>query len=139
MNQAQVKEDKSLWDKFWLDSYFELGGTSKESGSKGCPKTAAYGLWNTGFIKGKSRPFRNWKIDEIKNHYGKNTAYAAIAVYLLRLGWDQSDISGLWDEVRRIYMSKFHDTPAQKDQGAARVTAILFQEGQISSTQNIEL
>ncbi len=52
------------WGKAWRKSYFELGGTSLKSASKGCPKAAAFGLWKLGLIQSAGLPLRSMSITE---------------------------------------------------------------------------
>ncbi|NVM56556.1 MAG: hypothetical protein HWN51_00330 [Desulfobacterales bacterium] len=127
------QDDSQTWNRFWLQAYVELGGISENSGSKVCPKSAAYGLWRLGRIAGSGKPFQNWPIGRVKEELGKNVAYAVLALDLLEVGWGPEDIESLWIEVRRLYRQKLADTPARTQQGAVKVASILFSEGQIVS------
>ena len=125
--------DSDTWNRFWLRTYTELGGASENSGSKGCPRSAAYGLWRLGRIVGSGKPFQNWSIRKVKERLGKNAAYAVLALDLLEVGWEAKDIEGLWIEVRRLYQQELDETPARTQQGAITVASVLFSEGQIVS------
>lgn len=130
---AIAQDDRQTWSRAWLQAYVELGGTSENSGSKACPRSAAYGLWRLGRIAGSGKPFQNWPIERVREELGKNAAYAVLALDLLEVGWQPKDIESLWIEVRRLYRQKLADTPARTQQGAVKVASILFSEGQIVS------
>jgi len=130
MNRSD-KKDSDTWDKCWVETYRELGGQSEESGSKGCPKHAAFGLWRLGYVIGSNVPYHPRSLTSIKQEYGKNTAYAAIAVDLLERGQAASTDEQLWQQVRGIYQQALRDKPAASNQGAVKVAQILFDEGHL--------
>ncbi|MDQ9168810.1 hypothetical protein Q8A64_00130 [Oxalobacteraceae bacterium R-40] len=132
MNQKGT-HSKAHWNETWLDTYFELGGKSKESGAKPCPKAAAYGLWLFGYLCEGKRPFYNiWTADRDNLRLGKNknAAYAAIAVELLTQG-APSQIGKLWPMVQAEYAKRTGHSPAGSEQGEIRLVAGLFQDRQI--------
>ena len=81
MNKAG-KQDSQSWNDYWFETYKELGGQSEESGTKGCPKHAAYGLWRLGRIKETNIPYHHQAINSINQEYGKNAVYAILALDL---------------------------------------------------------
>lgn len=132
MNEAGV-DSIADWNDYWFESYWELGGRKKSSGSKDCPKYAAYGLWHLGLIARGGRPPQDWPIERVQQELGKNVTYAVLALRLLKKGYDPEDIRGLWSRIREIYQATFVDAPARNEQGAVRVASILFLQGQIVS------
>ena len=129
------KDDSKTWSRFWLQVYSELGGTSENSGLKGCSKSAAYALWRLGRIAGSKRLFENWTIEQVQEEFGKNAVYAILTLDLLETGWEPRDLKSLWAEVKRLYGEKLSQAPALSEQGAVKVATILFSEGQIVSNQ----
>lgn len=130
---AERKSDFASWSEFWLETYFELGGTKKSSGSKQCPQHAAYPLWQLGRISGSGRPTQDRTLQEVNREFGKNAAYAILALNLLEAGWPSEDTDTLWSEVKRLYRQNLSEPPAQSQQGAVTIVSILFAEGQIVS------
>lgn len=133
MNQAG-KQDVGSWEIFWLETYFELGGKSKSSGSKGCPAHGAYGLWQLGRVKGCNLPYQSTPLRIINQTYGKNAAYAAIALDILTETPLISD-DDLWWKVQENFYRQIHERPAESQQGAVTVARILFEEGEIITSQ----
>ena len=130
--EATHATDTSTWAKHWADSYWALGGRSS-SGSKGCPRSAAYALWYLGWLKGSARPPLDWPIQRIAGHLGKNAAYAVIAAQALtRQGFAQSH-SALWERVRSEFQRETGQTAAQSEQGAVKVAIRLFTDGVLVS------
>jgi len=125
------KNDLQSWSYYWFETYKELGGQSKESGTKGCPQHAAYGLWRLGHIKGTNNPYQQKPIHHIIREFGKNAAYAVLALDLLEAQKVARDNTVLWIQVKDQYREAVHEEPAKSQQGAITVVAILFQEGQI--------
>ncbi|WNM56382.1 DUF6979 family protein [Candidatus Nitrospira allomarina] len=82
-NNAVGNDDMETWSKFWLKTYKDLGGNSDNSGSKECPKYAAYGLWRLGRISNSGKGFQNWTLERINEKLGKNATYAVFALDLL--------------------------------------------------------
>ena len=130
MNNAG-KRDYPSWSKYWLETYFELGGQSEESGTKECPQHAAYGLWRLGRIKETNVPFQQMAINLINLEYGKNAVYAIIALDLLENKQAERTKAGLWRQVQSLFKLRVHQNPAISQQGAVTVAEILFTEGQI--------
>lgn len=123
--EAIATDDKKTWGKLWLKTYCELGGVSRYTGLKECPKCAAYGLWFLGQISGSKRPLQNWSIRQIREELGKNAAYATLAINVLN---KNDAISGraLWQEVQSLYQRKLSENPANSDQGAVTLTKLLY-------------
>lgn len=130
MNKAG-KQDSQSWNDYWFETYKELGGQSEESGTKGCPKHAAYGLWRLGRIKETNIPYHHQAINSINQEYGKNAVYAILALDLLEKYQDSGNKTNLWNQVREQYKKAFHEEPAISQQGAISVALALFEEGQI--------
>lgn len=126
-------DDKKSWDMYWYKSYEELGGKSESTGTKGCPKKAAYGLWYLGYVSNTNRPFKNLSIQKINDEFSKNVAYAVLAVDLLNKGWKSNNITSLWQEVKNQYRNTLKKEPAKSNQGAVTVAVQLFQEGRIQN------
>jgi hypothetical protein len=125
------KSDIQSWSYYWFETYKELGGRSKESGTKGCPQHAAYGLWRLGRIKGANIPYQEKSIHPINQEFGKNAAYAVLALDLFEAQKAARDNTALWIQVQEQYRKAVHEEPAKSQQGAITVAAILFEEGQI--------
>lgn len=130
MNQLGAN-DLRIWNQKWLESYFELGGHSKNSGSKDCPKHAAYGLWRLGFLVNGGVTKRYIYIKGIDSRFGKNATYAVLALQFLERGYDPYDIPSLWAEVQSKYREVIKEEPAKSNQGAVTIAAILYREGYI--------
>lgn len=127
------KRDILSWGDYWYKTYKELGGQSDESGSKGCPQHAAYGLWRLGRIKGTSIIYQDRAIEVVNQEYGKNAAYAVLALALLKKRQFYNNEAMLWSQVQDLYRKTVHEEPAQSQQGAVKVAKILFEEGFIVS------
>ena len=80
------RDDAQTWNDCWYDAYVALGGRSKESGNKGCPRAAARGLWLLGRLRDGQRPLLSWNVAEVYRELGKNAAYASITADLLGAG-----------------------------------------------------
>jgi hypothetical protein len=125
------KSDIQSWSEYWFETYKELGGLSINSGTKGCPLHGAYGLWRLGRIKDGNIPYQQQTIHFINQEFGRNAAYAAIAIGLLEERKAARSEIDLWIQVRELYKSKIHEEPAISEQGEVRVAKILFEEGHI--------
>lgn len=134
------KDDFPTWSDFWFLTYKDLGGKSESSGAKECPKHAAYGLWRLGRISNSGQSFQNWTLEKINQEYGKNTAYAILALDLIekqrgkrdtKNDWSESE---LWSNVQELYQQKLRILPAESSQGAVKIALFLFMEGRIVST-----
>jgi len=113
--------DKTVWDNCWIKIYKDLGG-KKTSGEKGCPKNAAYGIWQLGLVNDPTN-ISNINIKDVKKEYGKNTAYAVLAFKQLN---NNNSKKNIWKEVKKEYKSLFNEDTAKKDQGAVRIAIILY-------------
>lgn len=125
------RSDIQSWRSYWFETYKELGGRSKDGGTKGCPQHAAFGLWRLGRIKGANIPYQEKSIRHINQEFGKNAAYAVLALGLFEDQKAASDNAALWIQVQELYRRSVHEEPAKSQQGAITVAAILFEEGQI--------
>ncbi len=123
--------DIGSWCDFWYETYEELGGNSIESGTKSCPKHAAYGLWRLGRIKNTAIPYQEGLLAETIRKYGKNTAYAELALELLEQQSIEINARSLWSQVQALYRKKLKDEPAKSQQGAITIALTLFDEDQI--------
>jgi hypothetical protein len=124
-------EDVGAWNRHWLATYRELGGKSKASGSKGCLRKAAYGLWRLGRVAAGGKQYQNSSLDTVNREFGKNATYALLTLRFLADGRNPDAFETLWSEVKREYRLKFRDQPADSEQGALRLTCSLFKEGQL--------
>ncbi len=125
------RRDIHSWGAFWLETYTELGGRSDSSGSKECPKHAAYGLWMMGMIKDSGIASKPTGVKVVNQEFGRNATYAVLALDLLRKqpkGWTDT---GLWKTVQDAFRNAIHEEPAISSQGAVKIARILFEEGQI--------
>jgi len=130
--EAAGVEDSGSWSSFWVETYDALGGASS-SGGKPCPRSAAYGLWYLGWLKGSKRPPLGWSVSEIREKLGKNAAYAAIAFRLLRQGPRPQPVDQLWKSVGRESKRETGDTAADTEQGAVTLATALFLEGRLEA------
>jgi len=130
MNRAG-RRDIHSWSVYWLETYYELGGQSEASGSKGCPMHAAYGLWRLGRIKDTNIPYQLVEITHINQEYGNNAAYAILALGILENKQAAASKAGLWRQVQDLYKIRIHQEPAISQQGAITVTTALFEEDQL--------
>ena len=118
------------WNRFWEETYFELGGKSYSVAHKGCPKKAGYTLWYLGRIKGSNRERVEMPIDEVTNRCSKNGAYAILGQEIL----DKSpnlNSSQLFLKIQSAYKKRTNDEPAASDQGGPTLTWILFNAGML--------
>lgn len=127
------KRDVQSWSNYWLETYYELGGQSDKSGSKDCPLYAAYGLWRLGRIKETNVPYQLMAINHINQEYGRNAAYAILALDLLEKHQADKTNAGLWRQVQDLFKIRVHQEPAHSQQGSINVAVTLFEEGQIVS------
>ena len=126
---AAGKADVKTWDRFWLQTYQELGGKSETSGSKRCPRAAAFGLWTLGRLRGSGRDPRAWTLDQVNHDLGSNAAYAVIAADLLAK--DATISQGLlWKMVRTTYEQHTRREPATLEQGEMKIVLALFRAHQ---------
>ena len=131
--QVNSSDEKQRWNEYWLEAYFSLGGTKSNTGSKPCPKAAAYGLWYLGRIVGSNRTKLKWSIEQIRKHLGKNAAYAEMAIGLLEQK-DYGSVHALWQEVQFLYQQKLSEKPAHSEQGEIALTMLLYKAGLITAS-----
>jgi hypothetical protein len=126
---AVGKDDIETWNECWFQTYKDLGGQSHNSGTKACPKHAAYGLWYLGRITNGGKAFRSWTIEKVNQELGKNAAYAVLALEILtrepEMIYFQSD---LWSQVQRLYLQKIGEPAALSQQGQMTIILGLFTE-----------
>jgi hypothetical protein len=129
---AQDRQDPQTWNSNWLRSYEELGGTSRASGAKGCPRAAAYGLWRMGLIAGGGVPRSELTIQQVEEKYTRNAAYVAIAASRIS---KQGNLEArdLWDIVRAEYREQTGREPADSEQGEIRLVVALSRAGHMQS------
>ncbi len=122
-------EKGTAWNCAWKKTYFELGGKSRESGSKFCPMNGAEVLYRLGRIKGSGQPFRNPELKEIWN-FSTNGAYAILALEYIA---EKPDIfrSELWPRIQERIRSELGEEPAKFNQGAPTVAYKLWHLGLI--------
>jgi hypothetical protein len=114
-------DDREIWNQCWHDEYKALGGIAK-SGTKPCPRGAAYGLWYVGRLRSGQRPLIQLTAKEIyrNKELGKNAAYAVIAASLLDTIRFHSDTE-LWSAVQSEFKRHTGDDPAISNQGGVRL------------------
>jgi len=122
----------SEWNGAWERTYFELGGKKRSSGTKGCPKKAAYTLYYLGRITGTNRPCLDWSYQKIKNELSKNGVYAILAVELLKKDPDLN-LHDLWLRIKEKYKTELNDEPAESNQGGSTVAFKLFHNKKLIS------
>ena len=129
LNTIEKVEKGTDWICAWRETYFELGGRSKESGSKFCPMKGAETLYRLGRIKGSGQPFRNPELKEIWN-YSTNGAYAILALEYIS---EKPDISRseLWTRIQDRIRAELDEEPAKFNQGAPTVAYKLWHLGLI--------
>ena len=126
-------ESSSEWNKFWEETYFELGGKSACSACKGCPKKAGYTLWYLGRIKESNRERVEMSIVDVKNNrrFLKNGAYAILGQEILSKSPTPLTKSDLFSKIQNEYREGTEDDPAKSDQGGPTLTWILFKAGML--------
>ena len=122
--------DERTWNRCWYKTYEELGGSSKTSGNKGCPRAAARGLWMLGRLRRGGRSFQARDAYEVyqDQDLGKNAAYAVIAADLLAAG---ASASGLWSRVQSEFKRLTGDDSADSEQGEVRLVVALFRNQEL--------
>ena len=121
------KQDASSWNKYWEETYFELGGKNQYAACKGCPKKAAYTLWYLGRIKNSGRERINISIDEVRKNISKNGAYSILGQELLEKNPNLSKAL-LFKEIQIEFKKRTNEMPAKSNAGAPTITWILFKE-----------
>lgn len=119
-------EAPEIWSNCWYDTYEKLGGKSKNSGTKGCPMCAAYGLWYLGRVVDSVQTCKDWEITRINHELGKNAAYAVLSLEILRQQGGTTSRQALWAEVRKLYQQKLNEEAAKSEQGQIKITLALF-------------
>ena len=117
------------WRSAWVETYREIGGKSKFSGEKGCPREAAKTLYELGRLKNGDLPFRDYEIPELWNH-SRNGAYAILATRLLQVSPHLSKTS-LWREIQEAVRRDVGDEPARTNQGGPTLAYQLWHLGLI--------
>jgi hypothetical protein len=123
--------ERSDWNRYWYETYRELGGGSEESGKKGCPCAGAYGLWFLGRTPRSGRPHLGWSVSQVRERLGKNAAYAVIAAKAHRAN-SQLSPRERWAVVRATFEREAGGRAAGCDQGEVRVAVALSEEGLLS-------
>ena len=122
--------DAVTWNKCWYETYTQLGGTSKTSGTKPCPRAAARGLWILGRLRRGGRPLQTRSVVEVYRELSKNAAYAVIAADLLAGDASRSS-SALWRSVQSEFTRLTGDIPAESEQGEVRLVIALFRQQEL--------
>ena len=123
-------DDAETWNRCWYEEYQALGGTSYESGSKGCPRAGARGLWYVGRLRHGQRPLLVWPVDEVYRRLTKNAAYSVITADLLATRQGASP-STLWPLVRDEFRRLTGEEPAGSEQGEVRLVVALHRSGEL--------
>jgi len=82
-----------------------------------------------GRISNSGKAFQNWTLERVNKEFGKNAAYAVLALDLLESKRDWSKTE-LWSKVQESYRQKIGGPSANSEQGAIRISLGLFSEGQ---------
>ena len=139
-------EEGMSWNASWYATYLKLGGKSKDSGTKSCPRSAAKTLYEFGRIKDKNGglPFRDCDVSEMWDHpdCGRNGAYAILATRLLckypklrrTAPWPEIK-KALWPEIQEVVRCEVEfdddDGPASNENDEVRLTWQLWHLGLI--------
>lgn len=115
------------WNSAWRHTYAELGGTSEESGKKGCPMAAARTLYELGRIAGHGS-VRKIPLSRVSREYSKNGAYAIAAIECLKVDPTQS-LTSLWRAIQERIRVETGEEPAVSNQGGPTLTYKLWQLG----------
>jgi hypothetical protein len=121
--ESQKYYGPDAWEKAWQETYFELGGRSEYSGSKGCPQKGAYTLYLLGRIKGTKRKYLQWDYRQILD-VSKNGVYAVMAIDILK-ETPNIPLSKLIDKIKEKYDEEFGEIPSP-DPGAPTIAYKLF-------------
>ena len=122
MVRARTVERRD-WARFWFDTYRELGGTSRTSGTKGCPRSAAYGLWFLGRVAGADRPRLCWPLQRVMDELGRNAAYAILAMDFASEA--RGELTQTWQQVQQEFRKSTGKEPARSEQGEVRLALAL--------------
>ena len=117
------------WNRFWEETYFDLGGEKDYCARKGCPKKAGYTLWYLGRIERSNRERVEMSIDEVKQ-LSKNGAYAILGQEILSES-PNLDKTNLFRRIQIEYRRRTNDEPSSSDQGGPTLTWILFKAGML--------
>jgi len=90
-------------------------------------------VWYLGWLKRSKRRALSWSINEVRDELGKNAAYSAIAVRLLRQRARPKPVDQLWKSVRREFERETGETAANTEQGAVTLATALFLEGRLKT------
>ena len=117
------------WDEAWLSTYLEIGGRSRSSGVKSCPKAAARTLYEFGRIRDSGRAYLDYDIGELWDR-SRNGAYAMLAIRLLAED-PKLDKAQLWEQIREAVRRETSDKPAVSNQGGPTLAFQLWHLGLI--------
>lgn len=130
----------SEWNDVWYEVYQEIGGKSKSSGNKVCPRSAVKALWFLGLLLCSDRKYVNWSYEKIKNskelsdHNIKNGIYSLMALEILenKQKDDLFSIKQIWVQIKEMYLKYFpDDTFPATEQGEITITYKLWYFDQI--------
>ena len=117
------------WSEAWLSTYLEIGGRSRSSGTKSCPRAAARTLYECGRIRDAGRVYLDCDIGDLWDG-SRNGTYAMLAIRLLREDpW--LDKARLWARVREAVRRETGDEPAVSNQGGTTLAFQLWHLGLI--------
>ena len=127
---TKVKDRKMAWNDAWYETYCELGGKSESSGKKPCPKNAARVLYETGRLSDTDLDVKSCSLRHIWKTDSRNGAYALMAVNHLCEN-PQCACDVLIKEVHKMAIKTFGTAP-KSDQGAVKITYLLWKAGEIN-------
>jgi hypothetical protein len=117
------------WNSAWQQTYFELGGTSKETARKPCPMVAARTLYELGRVSSYGEIQEVALIKVLENH-SKNGAYAIAAIDCLNHD-STLTLMSLWSQVQERVRAELGVEPAISNQGGTTLTYKLWHLGML--------
>ncbi len=132
LGTINLVEHGQEWNDAWYSIYKNLGGTSENSGLKGCPMNGAKTLYLLGRIKGGKRPYLSPTLQEIWNNYSKNGAYAILALDFLSRNPD-IELEYMWGQIREKIIADLQEQPAMNNAGGPTVAFKLWHLGMIET------
>ena len=119
------------WNTAWEKTYWDLGGTSIESGRKGCPMIGTKTLYLLGRIKNSDMPYQNLPLRDVWENYSKNGAYSILALEGLSQNPDIS-LTELWRYIQLLIREDLGEEPACSNQGGPTAAFKLWHLGLIN-------
>ena len=117
------------WGPAWWETYKEIGGRSRSSGTKGCPVAAARTLYEFGRIRDCGQAYRDCDLREMWER-SRNGTYAMLAIRLLG---ENSELgkAELWARIQTAVRRELDAEPAVSNQGGPTLAFQLWHQGLI--------